>query len=281
MSAPLTAEPYDRIAEGYRRWWAPVLEPTALRVLDLIAETGPPGAAHLLDVGTGTGTLALAATRRWRQARVTGIDASSGMVTIAGRAADEELSVDDRSRVGFEVAYADKLPFADGSFDAAVSSFVLQLVPNRARALREIRRILRPGGTVAWVTWQAGRSGQFAPDDAFDDALDALGIGARDEPDNRSGDIPSPSTAIGQLRSSGFAGARAWSETLEYRFDAESYFAFMTEFDEQDLVESMEPAEQERFLADFRRRLGRLRPVDFVFEAPVVFAVATSSLRPR
>jgi hypothetical protein len=43
----------------------------------------------------------------------------------------------------------------------------------------------------------------------------------------------------------------------------------------------MDPAEREPFLADFRRRLARLRPADFVFEAPVVFAVATASLRAR
>ncbi len=281
MGSPLTTDRYDRIAEGYRRWWAPVLEPTALRVLDLIDETAPPTEARLLDVGTGTGTLAIAATRRWQKARVTGIDASSGMVAVAGRAADEELSADERRRLAFEVASADSLPFEDGSFDAAVSSFVLQLVQNRARVLRDIRRILRPGGTMAWVTWQAGRNGPFAPDEAFDDALDQVGIDPREEPATRNGDIPSPATAIGQLRSAGFAGARAWSESLEYRFDAESYYAFMTEFDEQDLVESMDAAERGPFLADFRRRLGRLRPAEFVFEAPVVFAVGTASLRAR
>ena len=49
------------------------------------------GATHLLDVGTGTGTLAIAAVRRWPSVRVTGIDASSEMVARA--AAEERLTV--------------------------------------------------------------------------------------------------------------------------------------------------------------------------------------------
>ena len=47
----------------------------------------------------------------------------------------------------------------DGTFDLALSSFVVQLVPNRARVLREVRRVLRPGATFAYVSWlQDGRA---------------------------------------------------------------------------------------------------------------------------
>ena len=69
------------------------------------------------------------------------------------------------------------MPFADGGFDAALSSFVFQLVPRRARALREARRVLRPGGLLAYVTWLEDDR-VFAPDVIFDDVLDELGIGA-------------------------------------------------------------------------------------------------------
>src|SRR3970282_399380 len=79
---------YDRIAEGYARHWAPVIGPAAGRLLDHLAPMLPGGSADLLDIGTGTGTLALAALERWPGARVTGIDASSEMVGWAGTDAD-------------------------------------------------------------------------------------------------------------------------------------------------------------------------------------------------
>ena len=55
-------------------------------------------------------------------------------------------------------APAERLPFEDASFDTVVSSFVLQLVPSRTAALAELRRVLRPGGTLAYVTWLADRT---------------------------------------------------------------------------------------------------------------------------
>src|SRR3989304_5515426 len=75
---------YDRIAEGYARHWAPVIGPAAVRLLDHLAPMLPGGSGYLLDIGTGTGTLAPAALERWPGARGPGIDASSEMVDWAG-----------------------------------------------------------------------------------------------------------------------------------------------------------------------------------------------------
>ena len=81
---------YDRIADGYARHWAPVIRPAAVRLLEVLAPLLPAGSAHLLDIGTGTGTLALEAIERWPAVHVTGIDASSEM---AGRAKREALAM--------------------------------------------------------------------------------------------------------------------------------------------------------------------------------------------
>ena len=142
------AERYDRIADGYARWWGPIIAPAALTVLDEIQEEIDGGATRLLDVGTGTGTLAIAAIRRWPDILVTAIDASSGMIEKAAADADASLTPEERRRLTLRVAFADDLGLADGSIDVAVSSFVLQLVPSRFRALREVRRVLRRGGYV-------------------------------------------------------------------------------------------------------------------------------------
>src|SRR5258708_19063102 len=73
---------YDRIADGYAKHWGPVIRPAAESVLDL-APLLAAGSARLLDIGTGTGTLALAALQRFPPIVATGIDPSSAMLQIA------------------------------------------------------------------------------------------------------------------------------------------------------------------------------------------------------
>ena len=251
------AERYDRIALGYARWWAPVIAPAALPVLDLVDAAVAAGATHLLDVGTGTGTLAIAAVRRWPQVRVTAIDASSGMVEAAGAEAGRLLSPSERSRLELRVALADDLRLADGSVDVAVSSFVLQLVPSRPRALREVRRVLRPGGTFAWVSWLDRQDEPWAPDDDFDDALEAVGEEPRGGDGLQRDDVGSPTHAAGQMRRAGFSDVEAAAGELRHAFTPESYIGFMFEFDEEDLVASLEPTVRTRFEVDLRTRLHR------------------------
>jgi ubiquinone/menaquinone biosynthesis C-methylase UbiE len=264
------AERYDRIAAGYAQWWAPVLAPAVTSLLDRLGSLAPAGAARVVDIGTGTGQLALGALARWPAVSIVGVDASAGMRGMADANADRELTGPDRSRFRSEVAFADGLPFDDSTFDLAISSFVFQLVPNRARALREARRVLRPGGWLAYVSWlQDDRA--FEPDMVFDDILDDLGIGAR-EPDGRSGDLPSVERAAGELRRAGFAGARAEAGLLEHRFTVEGYVAFLAEFDEQTLFAELEPDLQARLLAALNKRLSRLSSDQMTLRFPIVFA---------
>jgi ubiquinone/menaquinone biosynthesis C-methylase UbiE len=262
------AERYDRIALGYARWWAPVIAPKATALLDRLEGPVAAGARRLIDVGTGTGTLAIAALRRWPAVDVVGIDASRGMTEVAAAEADRLLSAPQRRRFEARVATADRLPFPDGTFDAAMSSFVYQLVPNRARALREARRVLRPGGTLAYVSWLVSDRA-FRPDVEFDETLDEIGIGAR-EFDDRLGDIPGVDAATAQLRRAGFADVEAHDGLLEHPFDVEGYLAFLTEFDEEDLIGSLEPAERDRLIRRLGQRLRQMPREDLVLRLPVV-----------
>ena len=262
------AERYDRIAAGYARWWAPVIAPQAIPLLDRLQEAIDAGARRLIDVGTGTGTLAIAALRRWPGVEVVGIDASGGMASAAAAEADRLLEPDERARFRTEVAFADELPFPDSSFDAVMSSFVYQLVPNRARALREARRVLRPNGTLAYVSWLSDNR-FFRPDAEFDEALDEIGIGAR-EPDDRPGDLPGVDGAAAQLRRAGFRDVRAVPGLLEHPFDVEGYLRFMTEFDEEDLVRSLDEEERDRLIRSLRSRLSRLPDDALVLRLPTV-----------
>ncbi|MEO5874502.1 MAG: methyltransferase domain-containing protein [Streptosporangiaceae bacterium] len=101
------------------------------------------GDSVLLDVGCGPGTISVDLARR--VGAVVAFD-SAGDVLAEGRrlAADEGVA-----NVTFEVADVYAMPYADGSFDIVHAHQVLQHVPDPVRALREMRRVCRPGGIVA------------------------------------------------------------------------------------------------------------------------------------
>jgi SAM-dependent methyltransferase len=219
-------------------------------------------------VGTGTGTLAIAALRRWPSITVTAIDASAGMIATAGAEADRLLTPAQRERLDLRVAFADDLRLDAGSIDVAVSSFVLQLVPSRPRALREVRRVLAPGGVFAWASWLA-HDGAWLPDADFDEALVDVGEEPR-EWNDRPGDLRDPATAAAQMRRAGFALVQAAAGELLHPFDVDGYVGFMAEFDEEDLVQTLPGDVRDRFLAALRHRLERRRPQQLALRLPTV-----------
>ncbi len=102
---------------------------------------------RVLEVGCGPGTLApYLAHGIAPGGRVVGVDLDADFVSLARKAAETS---DQRASVAYEVADAYALPFADGSFDAAVSYTGIGVLTDPERAVREMRRVVRPGGIVA------------------------------------------------------------------------------------------------------------------------------------
>ena len=260
---------YDRIAEAYAAHWSPVHRPSTLALLDEVEADVAAGARRLLDVGCGTGALAAEAARRWRDVHLDGVDASAGMLEIAER---ERASLPEpvRGRIRYRQAPADRLPYPDGAFDLVLTSFVLQLVPSRHRALREIRRVLAGGGRLALVTWLQGGV-PLEADRVYDEALEDAGIEPR-EPGGGSDDLASAEAAVAVLRRAGFGAATARAETLVHQFTPETFLAFIAGFDDADQFDALEPDERKALRADV---LGRLRalPADGLrLVAPIVYA---------
>ena len=270
-TAPVPARD-DAFAAGYARHWGPVIRPAAEAVLDDLPGD-PPANARILDVGTGTGTLALRALTRWPGATVAAVDVSDAMLELARAEVGRRLAAGDRRRFRPVTAPADRLPFEDGAFDLAMSSFVLQLVASRAAALREIHRVLRPGGRVAWVTWLAGAE-PFRGDEIVDAVLDEFGF---DPPEhNDPGDPASAAAAAQATRRAGFREVAARSATLVHHWRAETYQRFITEYDEEGTFDSLEPGERERAEHRLLERLRSLAPGDLTMRLPLVYVTGVA-----
>jgi SAM-dependent methyltransferase len=260
---------YDRIAEGYAAWWSPVHRSATLRLLDEIAAAVDGGATRVLDVGCGTGALAVAAAERWPGLAIDAVDASDGMLDLARRDLDGRPG-SARQRVSFTRAFADSLPFDDGTFDVVVAAFVLQLVPSAPRALREMRRVLRPGGRLACVRWLDGGT-PCGADAAYDEALVAAGLDPRD-PGGDHPDLVSTGAAIAQLRRAGFRGTTARADRIEHAFTPEEFLGFITRFDDEDLFATMETAARAGLEADLLGRLRALPPEGLRLVLPIAYA---------
>jgi len=137
---------WDKIAEKFDVWLphiAPVSE-TLLAALD-----ARPG-ERILDLASGTGEPALTLARRLKgHASITGIDAADGMVRVAQMKADRERL----PGISFKCMPAEQLSFHDNAFDRVLCRFGVMLFTDPLQGLKEMRRVLKPGGRFALAVW--------------------------------------------------------------------------------------------------------------------------------
>ena len=121
-----------------------------LAAVPLVDFAGVPDPGRVLDVGSGTGSLAFAIADRKPRAHILGIDPSKEYVAYAN----------DRNRfpgrVSFELGDAQQLHFPDAAFEASLSLLVFNFIPDPDKALLEVRRVTKPGGGISAAVWDYG-----------------------------------------------------------------------------------------------------------------------------
>ena len=151
MSATLAAPDFAAIKQRQQATWAAgdyaVVGTTLQIVGEALCEAVDVRAGErVLDVAAGNGNATLAAARRFAQ--VTSTDYVGALLDRA-----KERAAAERLVVAFQEADAEALPFADGSFDAALSTFGVMFTPNQEKAAAELARVVRKGGRVGLANW--------------------------------------------------------------------------------------------------------------------------------
>ena len=150
--SPLTSRPdYAAIKAKQQATWASgdfgIIGTTLSIVGESLCEAADICAGErVLDVAAGNGNATLAAARRF--ADVTSTDYVPHLLEQGRVRAGAE-----RLPVAFEVADAENLPYADGSFDAVLSTFGAMFAPDQARTAAELARVTRPGGRIGLANW--------------------------------------------------------------------------------------------------------------------------------
>lgn len=118
------------------------------------AEAGGAGPS-ILDVATGTGDMAIMMTRYLSGSKVTGIDISTGMLDV-GRQKVSRLKLEDR--ITLQTGDSEAIHFPDNHFDAATVAFGVRNFENLEKGLREMLRVLKPGGKLVVLEFSQPRT---------------------------------------------------------------------------------------------------------------------------
>ncbi|MDZ4803264.1 MAG: class I SAM-dependent methyltransferase [Candidatus Eisenbacteria bacterium] len=270
-SCALITTHYAASAEGYRDWWAPVLDHLAGPTLDALPI--PPGAPRLLDLGCGTGLASRRlAPRLPGNARLVAGDLVLAMLVQARQLAPS-IPV-----VRFDAV---RLPFPDCRFDLVVCTFALHHIREQRRTLGEIYRILKPGGRLQLVTWGADDPGCPAMT-AWDDLLMEMGGPAEDPkaPTVWHEEIGRPAALKAMLTTLGFRSVSVTLSAGVHDFTPETLAGVRLGVGAgRRRFLALSSSSRERFESRARELLAGLAAADFVWRPDIVTAQVVKPAR--
>ena len=192
-------------AEDAEHWAAYVDE--ALRIAPV-----RPG-ERIIDVAAGPGTLAFRASPV--VARADAVDFSQGMIhEVTTRATRDAVA-----NVHGAVMNAEELAFPDATFDAAYCMFAFFFFPDRARAFRELHRVLRPGGRALIATWATIDRRPF-----MKIGFDAMAEAFPQAPRPGKGDLQEPEECLREMSAAGFAEVTAQRFVASTRIESAEHY---------------------------------------------------------
>lgn len=250
-------------ADVYEDFFVPALFlPWAERLTKL---ANPRPGERVLDVACGTGALARAVARRVGPGAVVGVDVNEAMLDVARRRAPDILWRQGR---------AEALPFDAGSFDVVTCQFGLMFFEDRRGAVREMSRVLRPGGRLVVAVWAALESSPGYA--ALADLLQrVLGSEAADglRPPFSLGSAPALRSLLDHA---GLTGVEVRVQTDTARFPSLRSWV-QTEVKGWTLAEHVSDQQLEALLEEAERELRSLAAADGTVEFAVPALIATAS----
>lgn len=207
-----------------------------------------PKGLRWIDVGCGTGAFTQLLLERCAPSHVSAIDPSAEQIAYARRRPAAK-------RVAFQAGDAQSLSFGNGEFDAGAMALVIAFVPNPDKAVAELRRVTKPGGTIGAYMWDFVNKG--SPRQRLNDAVEEMGVAVRPLPGHTHSRMDA---MTGYFKSAGLADIATRVIEIDVTYaDFDEYWTAQTGLvnDAVQRIREMSAADVERLKSNLRASLPR------------------------